>query len=72
VHFTYGQFVLQARGQEMTMTATSDPVPEPKTRVHRTWRQTWAQVLFGLGLGLAFIWMIFLALALVKILELAL
>jgi len=54
------------------MTATSDPVPEPKTRVHQTWRQTWAQVLFGLGLGLAFIWMIFLALALVKILELAL
>jgi hypothetical protein len=72
VHFTYGQFVLLARGQEMTMTEASEPVPEPKTRVYQTWRQTWAQVLFGLGLGLAIIWMIFLALALVKILELAL
>jgi hypothetical protein len=52
------------------MRETANPVPEPKTRVHRTWRQTWAQVLFGLGLGFAVIWMIILARTLVKLVEL--
>ena len=54
------------------MSDAAYPVPQPKTRVHQTWRQTWAQVLFGLGLGLDFIWMIILVRALVKIVALAL
>ena len=55
----------------MTMSEGADPVPEPKTRVHRIRRQTWTQVLIGFGLGLTIIWVVILARGFVKIIDLA-
>jgi hypothetical protein len=53
------------------MSEAADPVPEPKTRVHRTRSQTWTQVFIGFGLGLTIIWMVILARGIVKIIEIA-
>jgi hypothetical protein len=53
------------------MSEAADPVPEPKTRVHRTRSQTWTKVLVGFGLALTVIWVLFLGLALFKIMEFA-
>ena len=51
------------------MGEAADPVPELKTRVHRTRNQTWTQVFVGFGLGLTIVWVLFLGFALVKIIE---
>ena len=53
------------------MSEAPDPVSEPKTRVHRTRRQTWTRVFIGFGLGLTIIWMVILARGLVKLIEIA-
>jgi hypothetical protein len=53
------------------MSEAADPVPEPKTRVHRTRSQTWTKVFVGFGLALTIIWVLFLGLAVVRIIEFA-